>query len=138
MRLGLFGYYNEERGDNQTRNELYYAGGDATVGGEKWELNVQYLHRDDSNAFFVYPDSADTRTDGGFAEFVYMPGGSGTRWAFIGLYNIIDSGGTLYDTRRATVSVSHLPARNLRFVLEYTYDIEEEKSGGVIGVMAAF
>jgi hypothetical protein len=138
VRLGVFGYYNEERGDNETRNELYYAGGDATVGGEKWELNVQYLRREDSNAYFVSPDTTDTVTDGGFAEIVYMPGGTGTRWAFIGLYNIIDSDASEYDVQRATISVSHLPARNLRFVLEYTYDIDEEKSGGVIGAVAAF
>jgi hypothetical protein len=138
VRLGVFGYYNEERGENSTRNELYYAGGDATVGGEKWELNLQYLRREDSNPGFVYPDEADTKTDGGFAEFVYMPGGDQTRWAFVGLYNFIDTRGTLEDTQRATVSVSHLPARNLRFVFEYTYDIEEESSGGVVGAMAAF
>jgi hypothetical protein len=138
VRLGAFGYYNQESAENSTVNDVSYAGGDATVGGEKWEINVQYLHREDTNPFFVYPDTTDTKTDGGFAEFVYMPGGDHTRWTFVGLYNYIDSGGTLYDTNRATASVSHLPATNLRFVFEYTYDFELEDSGGVIGVMAAF
>jgi hypothetical protein len=134
----VFGYYNEERNDVRTPNEVYYAGADATIGGEKWELNVQYLRREDSNAFFVAPDSSDTTTDGGFAEIVFVPGGDQTRWAFVGLYNQIDSGGTEYDTKRATLSVSHLPARNLRFLIEYTYDIDREKSGGTLGLMAAF
>ena len=67
-----------------------------------------------------------------------MPGGDKTKWAFVGLFNYIDSDDDIGDTERATASVSHLPARNLRFVFEYTYDIKEESSGGVIGVMAAF
>ena len=138
VRIGAFGYYNQERNEFDVQNDVYYVGGDATVGGEKWELNLQYLHRNDSNAFFVSPDSADTRTDGGFAELVLLPGGPGTRWVFVGLYNLIESGADLYDTSRGTVAVNYMAARNLRFLFEYTFDADREKSEGTVGVMGAF
>ena len=138
VRLGVFGYHNEEKNEFDARNYLHYAGVDATLGQEKWEINLQYLYREDSNAFFVKPDSVDTTTDGGLAEIVILPRGDQSRWVFTGLYNQIDSNGTQYDTKRATASVSHLPARNLRFVIEYTYDIERDRSEGVLGVVAAF
>ncbi len=138
VRIGAFGYYNSEKNEVGTRNEVYYAGGDATVGGEKWQVNLQYLHRNDTNAFFVAADSTDTKTDGGFAELLIMPRGSESRWIFMGLYNYIDSGGDLYDTSRGTVGVNYMAARNLRFLAEYTFDADREKSEGVLGVMGAF
>jgi hypothetical protein len=138
LRLGVFGYYNEELNELRTRNDVYYAGVDGTIGDEKFELNAQYLRREDSNAFFVAPDSTDTKTDGGFAELMYLPNGHDSRWIFTGLYNRIESGGPVYDTERVTASASHLPARNLRIVIEYTYDVGIERSEGVLGLMAAF
>ena len=138
VRVGVFGYYNAEKNEFGTRNEVRYAGGDATIGGEKWELNLQYLRREDSNAMFVAPDTTDTTTDGGFAELVILPGGDRSHWAFVGLYNVIESDGDLYDTRRATGSASYMAARNLRFLLEYTWDVELEQSEFVLGVMGAF
>lgn len=138
VRVGAFGYYNEEKNEFDTRNDVYYVGGDATLGGEKWELNLQYLHRNDSNAFFVSPDTANTRTDGGFAELVLLPGGPGARWAIVGLYNVIESDADAYDTNRATVGVNYMAARNLRFLLEYTFDADRERSEGTVGVMGAF
>jgi hypothetical protein len=138
LRLGVFGYYNEELNEQDTRNDVYYAGVDGTIGWEKIELNVQLMRREDSNAFFVVPDSTDTETDGGFAELTIMPKGQDSRWIITGLYNQIESGGAEYDTQRATASLSHVPARNFRVIIEYTYDFEVEKSEGVLGVMAAF
>jgi len=44
MRLGVFGYYNEELDEQDTRNDVYYAGADATIGNDKLELNAQYLN----------------------------------------------------------------------------------------------
>jgi hypothetical protein len=138
VRVGAFGYYNAEKNEFGTRNEVYYAGGDATIGGASWEVNLQYLRREDSNAWFVRPDSTDTTTDGGFAVLGVIPGGDRSRWAFVAMYNAIESDGDLYDTRRATASASHMAARNLRFLLEYTWDLEVERSEFVLGAMAAF
>jgi hypothetical protein len=137
-RLGAFGYYNEEENELAARNELFYAGGDATLGAEKWELNLQYLRREDSNAYFAAQDSTDIKADGGFAELVVMPSGDRSRWVFIGLYNYIACDDDAYDTNRATASASHMAARNLRFVFEYTFDLEREKSEFVLGAMGAF
>jgi hypothetical protein len=139
VRVGAFGYYNEEKNEFGTRNDVYYAGGDATIdAGEKWQLNLQYLRRNDSNAFFVAPDSTDTKTDGGFAELIFMPRGSESRWLFSGLYNVIESGGDLYDTRRLAATVNYMVARNMRFLVEYTFDADAEKSEGTLGFMGAF
>lgn len=138
VRLGLFGYYNEELNEQDTRNDVYYAGVDGTIGVEKIELNIQLMRREDSNAFFVVSDSTDTKTDGGFVQLTIMPKGQDSRWIITSLYNQIDSDGAEYDTQRATLSLSHVPARNFRVIIEYTYDFEVEKSEGVLGVMAAF
>jgi hypothetical protein len=44
----------------------------------------------------------------------------------------------VYDLRRGTASINHMAARNLRFVFEYTYDLEVEASEFVLGAMGAF
>jgi len=61
-----------------------------------------------------------------------------SKWILTTLYNQIDSDDADNDTKRVTGSLSHVPARNFRFIIEYTYDFEAEKSEGVLGVMVAF
>jgi hypothetical protein len=139
VRVGGFGYYTEEEPTDGVTNELWYAGADATVGANTWEFNVQYLRREDDNPFFAASDSATTVTmDGGLAEFSVLPNGDRSRWIFTALYNLVDADGEVYDVETATVSVSHMAARNLRFLLEATYDIDEEDPIFTFGAMGAF
>lgn len=139
VRVGGFGYYNEEENDAGRTNQLWYAGGDATLGGEKWEMNVQYLRREDDNASFAVADSAvTTELDGALAEVTILPNGDRSRWIVTALYNYIDASGESLDLETATLSLSHMAARNLRFVLEATLDIDREDAMFTLGAMGAF
>jgi hypothetical protein len=138
VRVGAFGYYNKERNELGVSNEIYYAGGDATLGNDLMELNLQYLHREDSNVMFVAPDSTDTTVDGGFAELVVLPGGDRSRWAFVGLYNVIESDEAGGDVDRGTLAANYYMARNLRILFETTRDFENEAWEFTLGAMGAF
>lgn len=138
VRVGAFGYYNKERNEFDVSNEIYYAGGDATIGNDRMELNLQYMHREDGNAYFVAPDSTDTTADGGFAELVLLPSGDRSTWAFIGLYNLIDSDDDAGDVERVTGAANYFLARNLRFLFECTRDVDRESWEFTIGAMGAF
>jgi hypothetical protein len=137
VRLGLFGYFNREENEAGTENELWYAGGDATVGGEKWEVNAQVLRREDDNPLFVaQPDKVTT--DGAFVELVVMPQGDRSRWIGVVLYNWISGDLEAHDLERITLGVNHMAARNLRFLFEVTQDIEAEETAFTVGAMTAF
>jgi hypothetical protein len=140
VRLGGFGYYNEEERPSGVKNELWYAGADATVGFDKLELNIQYLHREDDNPFFApRPELEETiEFDGALAELTLLPQGDDSRWIITALYNLVDVGGDYDDIETATLSLSHLPGRNLRVLLEGTYDVVDEEAIFTIGAMGAF
>ena len=133
-RIGAFGYSGSEKVNGQV-NDVTYIGPDATFGGEMWELNIQALRRQDSK-----PDSVSKKitTDGGFAELLFMPNGDRSKWFFTALYNKVNSDIDRYDYETATLSVSHLAARNLRIVMEYTHDIKLKKPRFVLGFVSAF
>ena len=99
---------------------------------------MQYLRREDSNPLFETVDPTRSVLDGGFAEFVLMPKGDQSRWLVTALWNVIEGKQDLYDTNLGTLSLSHMAARNLRFIFEYTQDFEEEKGAFSVGAMGAF
>jgi hypothetical protein len=140
VRVGGFGYYNEEKDEDGVKNELWYAGADASVSHGWFEINVQYLHREDDNPFFAPLADLETTVeiDGGLAELTVLPWSDRSEWIFSALYNLVDAEGNLYDIETATLSVSHMAARNLRVLLEGTYDVIDEETIATIGAMAAF
>jgi hypothetical protein len=119
-------------------NNIFIIGPDITLANETWELNGQYLYREDDNPQFLSTGSIKNKLKGGFAELVYMPQGDRSRFIYSLLYNRIDSDGDLYDYETATLSISHMPARNLRILSEITYDLITEKSRLTFGVASAF
>ena len=134
-RLGAFAYSGSEKMNGQ-ENEIMYIGPDITLAGEMWELNGQFLRRTDSNPDFA--SKTETTVDGGFAEFTYMPDGDNSRFLFTFLYNKIMDDADVYDYETATFSVSHMAARNLRILMEYTRDLETDKNQFILGVVSAF
>lgn len=147
--LGIFGYYGKQRDDARITNETYYIGPNGTFafdppGGLRWilgrhaELNVQYLERRDDNPFFatVPPDKFVTR--GGFGEFHVFPQGVDGRWAVTALYNQVESDDSTANRKTGSLTVNYLLARNLRLLMEGGRDIEEERSFGIVGLIAAF
>lgn len=133
-RVGVFGYSGSEKMNGQ-ENEIIYIGPDVTVGSDMWELNAQALRRTDDNPDFT--SGKKSTIDGGFAEFIIMPDGDKSKFLYTILYNkILDD--DLYEYESATFSISHMAARNMRFILEYTRDIELKKNRVVLGVVTAF
>ena len=139
VRVGLFGYYGRI-GTRAGTNTTTYVGPDlAAALGEKWQLNVQYLERRDTNPFFVVEPGPDYVMKGGFAEVLYFPQGQDGRWALVGLYNRITrnrSSGPRFENASATAS--YLLARNVRLVAEVARDFEAEANSLSLGVVTAF
>ena len=119
FRIGGFGYLGNEESETGNENSISVYGPDATYANDKFELNVQYLHREDDNALFMASGAETIKLDGGFVEFTYMPKADQSKWQFTALYNKIDGTGTAYDYETITACVSHMAARNMRILTEY-------------------
>jgi hypothetical protein len=141
VNIGAFVYYGQEsRKHNSGKridNDITIFGPDISIGCDMWELNGQYLFREDKNPSFL-SSSQKVETSGGFAELVYMPQADQSRFIFTLLYNRIESDDLRQDYETATFSVSHMAARNLRILSEITYDLINEKSRFTVGVASAF
>lgn len=138
VRLGGFGYLGTEKKSGALDNSVRVFGPDATIASQKWEVNLQYLHREDDNPSFVAADPARVKADGGFVELVFLPQGDRSRWMLIGMYNRINATGSAYDYESATFSASHLIARNLRLVGDMTYDFVLDRPRLTFGFVTAF
>ncbi|MBN1825553.1 MAG: hypothetical protein JW958_04740 [Candidatus Eisenbacteria bacterium] len=135
--VGGFIYYGKERTVGGEENEITYWGPDANGGYGPVGATVQYLLRKDTNPTFI-DSPEDVETEGIVVEVVVSPQEDRSRFFFTGLYNRIDSDLDDYDYETATAGVTYLFARNLRFLAEYTRDLERETDRGVIGMVTGF
>lgn len=140
FRLGAFGYYgNDEIEDDfgqNFKNEFYSWGTDLTLSIENiWELNLQYLYRNDKQATYYNNDIA---TQGGMAELIFTPQGDESKWYGVVLFNWVDSEWNALDYQTATLSIGHLLNRNVRLIGEYTYNIKDEFAQFSLGIISAF
>lgn len=146
VRVGLFGYLGKEEDESAGGlNSLWMTGPDVTFAFGKFELNVQYLDRRDSNPDLLVDGGIESRTRGGFAELIFLPDGDASRWYGAALYNGIssdygdtESSGPSPATETGTLHVGYLLARNLRLVSEYTYDFRAKANALSLGFIAAF
>lgn len=134
LRLGAFAYYGKEAPElfSGPVNNIFYFGPDMTLTfGEKLEFNLQYLFRSDSDLQISEetPTVQFTKTQGGFAEVIYMPKGIESKWYFAGLLNYIESDLSGFDYRSATIHAGYLVKRNIRLAAEYT--LLEKHSGSL-------
>ncbi len=140
FRIGGIGYIGKEE-KRGLGNALWMAGADATVGGEKLELNLQYVERRDDNPHFSWPDTPAVKTRGGFAELVYLPRGDDSRWYVAGLLNWVDSEAEDLDYSSATAHFGRMLRRNIRATAELTYIFKgpHQKHGRVaFGLVTGF
>lgn len=137
FRVGGFGLWGKE-GANET-NEAYYFGPDATLAYGPVELNLQYLERRDSNPLFA-ADEPDEKIEsrGALIEGIYLPKGEFSEWYAVGMFNWIESDYEDLNYRTITGHFGHVYRTNIRFFVEYTYDIENEENRAVVGVVTAF
>lgn len=147
VRVGLFGMYGKSRNvDTQGTSKLWYYGPDGTISAGAFEINLQYLWRQDDNPFYSSIKPADkVETKGGLAEIIYSPQGQDGRWFFIGLYNkvssnVLDINPAAFSPKyeSAGLTATYLIGRNLRIMGEYNYDLEGERSRFVVGFVSAF
>ncbi len=121
LRLGAFGYLGKER-PVELVNSVWMAGADATLSVKRFELNLQYLERRDTNPYFAVDEPlGKVQTRGGFAELIFMPKGDDSRWYGAGLFNWVDSDQPDLPYTSATLHYGYLLRRNVRLTVEATY-----------------
>jgi hypothetical protein len=152
--VGAFLYYGKERVSDTlgvNDNEVTYLGPDVNLSLGKFEFTGQYLWRKDTNPLFI-PGSESKTTSGIIAEVIFAPKKDQSRHYFTLLYNWVDSDlkeedyGQLLQLfefspvnyHTVTLSGTYILARNLRFLVELTRDIELEANRGVLGIVSAF
>jgi hypothetical protein len=146
FRIGYFFYYGNEKGHAEGALDYYKStivthGPDFTLGNGMFDLNFQYLWREDTNPTFVAQDT-DVKTSGILAELVYSPRRDQSDFYFTLLYNQVDSDidpdQYFHDYESVTVSGTYLFARNLRGNIEYTRDVENKFNRVGLGLVSAF
>jgi len=134
--LGGFYYAGKETLPDSTRdNTITYLGPDINFGTDFLDITAQYLYRKDTNPNFL-ANKLENETKGYVVEVSYSPDFATSKHCFTALYNMVDSDNIKYETM--TLSATYLMARNLRFLAEYTRDLELEKNRFVIGIVGAF
>jgi hypothetical protein len=138
-RVGGFSYYGRQRDATGLRNRTWYLGPDLVIDfSDSLQLNAQYLERRDDNPLFSDAPGDEWATRGGFAELHYLPRGPDGPWAVSVLYNKVDSDdpGALWHS--ASVTLTHLLARNVKIMIEGGREIERKAGRLSVGVVAAF
>jgi hypothetical protein len=148
LRLGVMGYYGRqaEEADGDVENDLWMAGTDFTLSVGRLEVNGQYIHREDDAPTFT-ADEPEAKTDGGFAEAIYMFADG--RWYATALYNVIYTDRPLLDVhlggpanikRWQTISAGggYVLRRNFRLMGEFGWDLEQETTRWTLGLVTAF
>jgi len=150
FRLGAMGYAGKDKGavggGPEVTNHVWMVGGDATFTVGTFEINAQYIHREDDRPTFGVNDAV-AKTNGGFAEVIWRPNGS--RWYALALYNRIDCNQPLLNVRLGVASnleryqtvtggLGYVLRRNFRLMGEATWDTEREAAVWTVGLVTAF
>lgn len=137
LRIGGFGYFGKE-GVESLNNEVTMIGPDLTLGNDRLTFNLQYLERRDKE-FRRFPRSQrNSETRGAFGELVYWPNGDRSRWFTTALFNWVESDDRSVEYRTLSLDVGHLLRTNIRLVGSLTYDLRNDETRLVAGVVTAF
>ena len=149
-RFGAMGYVGRSDGATlagaRVRSETWMVGADATLTAGPMDVNLQYLHREDTRPNFVVGEP-DAVTKGGFVEVIVAP--EEHRTYGFALYNRIECDQPLLDPRdggpsnltrfeSAAAGVGYLVARNVRVQFEAGYDMERETGRATVGMTLAY
>ena len=142
LRVGAMGYYGNEMVDQPDtslsfKNGIWMIGGDATLESKLFELNVQYVYRNDDNPYAMQIGK-EVKTQGGFAELIFRPDGDESIWYMVALYNHVDSDDNALDYKSIAGHIGYLLRRNIRLVGECVYDIDNEYAKFNMGFVTAF
>ncbi len=147
--MSIGGYYymgKEEQGDET--NEIIYWGPDFNIGVGPIEVTAQYLERTDSSPMFMPNCAQDLKTSGTVVEIIFAPQLDRSRFYMTALYNKVESDSpndvqcpsiaVFPSYESATLSGTYLVARNLRFIAEYTRDMEYDLNRFTMGFVSGF
>jgi hypothetical protein len=158
FRIGAMGYWGKEEhevynsneeGYLYPQNETWMLGADATIRFDPLELNLQYVERNDDNAYFLHEynigeiEDTEIRTRGGFAELIFRPDGDESNWYTVALYNYIDVDDHELDRESRDINslaihFGYLLRRNIRLVTEYSQNFTNEYGTIGLGFVTAF
>jgi hypothetical protein len=157
FRIGAMGYWGKAEYEiyiNEgeylyPQNETWMLGGDATILLEPFELNLQYIERNDNNPYFLHEynigniEDTEIRTRGGFAELIFRPEGDDSKWYALALYNYVDSEDhpldrASRDVNSLAIHFGYLLRRNIRLVAEYSQNFTAEYGTIGLGFITAF
>jgi len=135
--LGMFAYSGKEKGEKGD-NSFLFLGPDVSIGTDRFEINAQYVVRTDDNPTFTVGDTDEIETSGVIGEVTVNPFPDKSHLFATVLYNSVtsDMPGLEYETM--TASLSYLYRTNLRLMVEFTQDMENEESQAVIGFVTGF
>ncbi len=136
VKIGLLGYHGKEE-NGGTTNTVDYFGPDIRVRLPKVDLMFEYVRRWDTNPFFG--DTQESRkTDAFLGEIILSPWGENGRWFFTAAYNRVKSSFREFDYQTFTLNASYLIRRNLKWMNEYTHDMEGKNprwlTGFIVGI----
>lgn len=118
--------------NTQITNEVLSYGPDLTLSlGDIAELNIQYVQRNDNNLFLSKTDDnprKDIRTKGIMTEAIITPQGDDSKLYGAALFNWIESDFKSLDYKTISLHIGYVLKRNLRLVLEGTYNLSNEKN----------
>lgn len=134
--IGIFGYSKKEKEQNFI-NKVYMLGLDSTLSLGIFEINLQYLYRNDKNPFFIL-DSQEIETSGGFIQLMYAPIKDLSNWYLFLLYNNIRSDIKELKYESITGNFTYLVGRNFKLLVEFTNELELKKNRFVLGFSTAF
>jgi len=153
VRIGGFGYWGKESNTARPESSSYYDnvltyyGVDLTFARGPFELNALFLERHDTNPEFI-KDETGIDSRGIMVEALLLPSGEDGRWAITALYNKFESDfeGDLLEYETATMNVSYLAFRNVKFLTEYSRIMKDYSRGPdfenmdrfLFGVVTAF
>lgn len=136
LKIGLTGYWGKEEKDGNFNN-LSYLGPDLKIKTSRIEALVQFLQRWDTNPLFQ-KEGKKLRSEAWLGEIIFSPYGKNGRWFFVFLYNRLRSQFNPVDYQRATFNVSYLIKRNLKWMNEFSYDMDKDKHRFATGFVVAF
>ena len=146
LTAGVFFYTGKEALEhnvvNDITNEIFMWGPDISITPtDKWTLNAQYLHRNDSEVFYNMDRTSpmtDVNTEGAMAELTFSPKGDQSDWYLLGLYNWVESDFDMADYQSVTFHAGYMLRRNVRLAAEYTFDLKHEANRLSFGFISAF
>lgn len=150
LRLGAMGYWGrmdgETAGGQVITNDLWMLGADGTIASGLFELNFQYVHRQDNNPTYTIGEPT-AKTNGGFIEGIYRF--RGNRWYTLALYNLIHCSEPLLNPRLGlprdltrfqllSFGAGYMFRRNFRGFAEIGWDFEADVTRWTMGISTAF